>query len=101
MEFLKLLTPLEWLLAATCILEFNPLLQAYKGWKNESVENVSVGTFFSIFIIGGLWLTYGCNIGSVPLIIGNAIKLISSAMVLAVCFYDYLKIRRKNEAKRN
>lgn len=92
MKITKSLTPLEWLLVVTCVLEFNPLFQAFKGWRNGSVENVSVFTFLSIFTIGGLWLAYGWKIKSVPLIVGNAIKLFSSATVLAVYIYfQYLR----------
>lgn len=46
------LTPLEYLVIASTILEFNPLLQAVKAIKRKSVEDLPVWTFLSITTIG-------------------------------------------------
>lgn len=70
----------------TVPLELNPLLQAAKSWRSGTMEGVSTGTFAVIFLIGGLWLAYGVMIGSLPLIAGNAAKLLASSSVLALSF---------------
>lgn len=87
------LTSLEIILIVSTLLEFNPLFQAVKSIRTKSVEDVSVWTFSSILIIGGLWLYYGITIMSVPLIIGNLIKLFTAFAVIVV----YVKYRQKNE----
>ena len=84
------LGPLEYLLIASTILEFNPLFQTIKGIKTKSVKDISPLTFISILLIGCLWLFYGITIRSVPLIIGNAIKLITSLSVVII----YLKYKK-------
>jgi len=80
------LTSLEYILIVSTILEFNPILQTLKAVKRKSVEDISLGTFLSIFVIGSMWLYYGITISNTPLIIGNAIKLLSSLTVLVIYF---------------
>ena len=77
---------LEILLVTTAILEFNPLMQAIKMVKLKEVKDISVWTYVMIFIIGILWLIYGFNINSLPLIVGNSIKLIASFSVIIIYF---------------
>jgi MtN3 and saliva related transmembrane protein len=78
------LTPLEMILVVSTLLEFNPLFQAVKSIKTKSVKDVSIWTFLSIVIIGGLWLYYGIMIMSIPLIIGNTIKLFTALAVIVI-----------------
>ena len=85
------LNPLDYILIASTILEFNPLFQAIKSIKTKSVKDISIFTFLSILTISTLWLFYGITIKSVPLIIGNAIKLFTSLTVVII----YLKYRSK------
>ena len=85
------LNPLDYILIASTVLEFNPLFQAIKSIKRKSVKDVSPLTFLSILTIGTLWLFYGITIKSIPLIIGNAIKLLTSLAVVVI----YLKYRKK------
>jgi len=85
------LTTLDYILIASTLLEFNPLFQTVKSIKTRSVKDLSLWTFLSILTIGTLWLFYGITIKSVPLIIGNAIKLLTSLTVVVI----YLKY--KNE----
>jgi len=85
------LNTLDYILITSTILEFNPLFQAVKSVKAKSVKDLSVFTFLSIVIIGALWLVYGITIKSLPLIIGNAIKLFTSLAVVII----YLKYRNK------
>ena len=75
------LTPLEYILIVSTLLEFNPLFQAVKSVKNKSVKDVSLWTFLSIVTIGTLWLVYGISIHNWPLIIGKAIKLLTAFSV--------------------
>lgn len=86
------LTPLEYLLIISTILEFNPLFQTIKSLKRRSVEDLSIWTFLSITIIGILWLVYGFTIHSLPLIIGNSIKLFTAASVVVL----YVIYRKKH-----
>lgn len=59
-------------------------LQALKIMKRKSSADVSLPTYF-VFLIGGiLWLLYGMDIGSSPLIVANSVGVLSS---LAVIFY--------------
>ena len=78
------LTPLEMLLIVSTVLEFNPLFQAVKSIRTKKVNDLSVWTFLSIFVIGGLWLYYGITITSIPLIIGNTIKLFTALAVVII-----------------
>ena len=80
------LTPLEIILVISTALEFNPLFQAVKSIRTKSVKDVSVFTFLSILIIGSLWLYYGIVIHSLPLIIGNSIKLFTALAVVVIYF---------------
>ncbi|MFH0892146.1 MAG: SemiSWEET family transporter [Candidatus Falkowbacteria bacterium] len=81
--------PLEIMLIASTLLEFNPLLQAIKIIKLKRAKDVSLWTYVMILAIGAMWLLYGIKINSLPLIIGNAIKLFASLTVTVV----YLKYR--------
>ena len=80
------LTSLEIILIISTILEFNPLLQSIKIIKLKEVKDVSVGTYVMIFSIGILWLVYGLQIGSLPLVIGNLVKLLASLSVIIIYF---------------
>jgi len=78
------LSPLEYILVVSTILEFNPLFQAVKSLRTKSVKDIAPLTFAAIFVIGILWLIYGISISSVPLIIGNAIKLFTGLSVVII-----------------
>lgn len=85
------LSTLDYILIASTILEFNPLFQAIKSVKTKSVKDISPLTFISILTIGALWLYYGITIASIPLILGNGIKLATSLTVILI----YVKYRSK------
>jgi uncharacterized protein with PQ loop repeat len=76
------------LVTLTTVLECNPLLQAYKCIKEKRSDQIAPWTFVMIMSIGGLWFAYALTINNLPLIVGNAIKLFSSAVVLVV-WYAY------------
>ena len=78
------LTSLEYILIVSTILEFNPLFQAVKSLRTKSVKDIAPLTFAAILVIGILWLIYGFSISSLPLIIGNAIKLFIGLSVVII-----------------
>ncbi|EKD46667.1 MAG: hypothetical protein ACD_67C00122G0002 [uncultured bacterium] len=83
--------PLETMLIASTLLELNPLLQTIKIIKLKQSTDVSLWTYLMILTIGVMWLFYGIKIESLPLIIGNAIKLVASLTVV----FAYLKYKNK------
>ncbi len=83
----------ELLALLSTILEFNPLLQAYKNWKSGSSADVSLATFVLIAVIGSVWLAYGISITSTPLIVGNGIKLFSALAVLVIASVHRLQAK--------
>ena len=74
----------EIMLIASTMLEFNPVLQAIKIIRLKETKDVSAYTFLMILVIGVMWLIYGIQIKSLPLIIGNSIKLFASLTVIIV-----------------
>lgn len=80
--------PFETMLIISTLLELNPLLQAIKIIKLKQAKDVSLWTYVMILIIGTMWLFYGIKIESLPLIIGNAIKLFASLTVVII-YYLY------------
>jgi MtN3 and saliva related transmembrane protein len=63
--------------------------QIYKIWKTKSTRDLSLG-MFGIFSTGVfLWLVYGVLIGSLPVILANAVTLALSVSIL------YFKLRYK------
>jgi MtN3 and saliva related transmembrane protein len=86
--------PFEIMLIASTLLEFNPIFQAIKIIRTKEAKDVSLSTFLMILVIGVMWLIYGIQIQSLPLIIGNAIKLLSSGTVIIV--YSLYKRAKAN-----
>ncbi len=78
------LSPLEIILLCSTILELNPLFQAVKSIRTKSAKDISPLTFATILAIGALWLVYGFSIDSIPVIVGNILKLVSALIVLIV-----------------
>lgn len=87
------ITPFEMMLITSTILEFNPILQTMKIIKLKEAKDVSIWTYLMIFIIGVMWLVYSIQIESLPLIIGNAIKIFASVTVI----FAYIKYRKGNK----
>ncbi len=88
--------PFEIMLIASTMLEFNPIIQAVKIIRLKEAKDVSMYTFLMILVIGIMWLIYGIKIQSLPLIIGNSIKLFSSLTVVIV--YSIYKRPKANNA---
>jgi MtN3 and saliva related transmembrane protein len=58
--------------------------QAYHSWTTRDLSGVSL-PMYSLFTAGvALWFVYGIYIGSMPVMIANAITLIFSAIVLTL-----------------
>ena len=58
------------------------LPQLYKTWETKSADDVSL-IMLILFIIGLIcWIVYGLKIGSVPILIANAITLIFNTSIL-------------------
>jgi len=93
------LTSLEYILIVSTILKFNPLFQAVKSLRTKSVKDIAPLTFAAILVIGILWLIYGISISSVPLIVGNAIKLFTSLSVVII--YIIFKDKKNHEKLKN
>lgn len=74
----------EIMLIVSTVLEFNPLIQVIKIIRLKEAKDVSVYTFLMILAIGAMWLAYGIKIQSLPLIVGNSIKLFTSLSVIVV-----------------
>ena len=57
-------------------------LQALKIMKRKSSADVSLPTYV-VFLIGGiLWMLYGMDIGSYPLIVANPVGVLPSSAVI-------------------
>jgi MtN3 and saliva related transmembrane protein len=58
--------------------------QAWRIWKTRSARDLSL-PMYAIFTTGvALWLLYGIQIGSLPVIASNAVTLLLAAAVLAM-----------------
>jgi len=61
--------------------------QVVRTWRTRSTRDISLW-MFSLFSAGvGLWLLYGIQIGSLPVIAANVVTLALSLVIL------YLKLR--------
>ena len=56
--------------------------QAWKSWRTRDLSGISL-SMYALFTLGvALWLAYGVVIGSIPVIVANAITLLLAALVL-------------------
>ena len=56
--------------------------QVYKVWQTKSVSGMSL-TMYLIFFCGVLlWLVYGLIINSLPMIMGNAVTIVLTSIIL-------------------
>ncbi|MFA5051896.1 MAG: SemiSWEET family transporter [Patescibacteria group bacterium] len=68
-------------------MELNPLFQGIKIIRQSSATDVSVWTYIIIAMIGTIWFVYGRKIRSLPLIIGNSIKIVTSIFVILTIWW--------------
>lgn len=58
--------------------------QAWKSWRTRDLSGISL-PMYALFTLGvALWLAYGLTIGSIPIVIGNAITLLLASLVLGL-----------------
>jgi len=70
----------------TTVAFFSQVIKVYKTQNTQSIS-LSMYIVFSIGIL--LWLVYGFYLNSLPMIIANAITLVSSIYIL------YMKLKHK------
>lgn len=63
--------------------------QVYKTWKEKSTKDISLSMYTVLFTGVVLWLFYGINLGSLPIILANTI---TSVLLI---FMLYMKIKYK------
>ena len=68
--------------------------QACKSWYTRDLSGISL-PMYSMFTAGvSIWLAYGILIGSVPVIIANAITLLLSCIVLVLKIMQVRKYKK-------
>ncbi|HQR51122.1 MAG TPA: SemiSWEET transporter [Methylophilaceae bacterium] len=56
--------------------------QAWKSWRTRDLSGILL-PMYALFTVGvALWLAYGVMIGSIPIIVANAITFLLAFMVL-------------------
>ena len=71
-----------WLATTLTTVAFAP--QAWRAWKTRSASDLSLPMYL-IFTTGVvLWFIYGVLLGSLPIIVGNAITIVLAGLVLAM-----------------
>ena len=56
--------------------------QAWKSWRTRDLSGISL-PMYALFTIGvALWMVYGVVIGSIPVIVANAITLLLAMIIL-------------------
>jgi MtN3 and saliva related transmembrane protein len=70
--------------AAGTLTTISFLPQVVKVWRTQSAEDLSMG-MFALFGSGVfLWLVYGLAVGSLPVIVANAITFVLAATIVAL-----------------
>ena len=68
--------------AALTTLAFVP--QAWKSWKTRDLSGISL-PMYALFTLGvALWLAYGIEIASLPVIAANGVTLLLASIVLGL-----------------
>ena len=64
------------------------LPQIYRLFKRKSAKDISISTYSFLFVAGIIWVLYGINIQSLPLIVTNFVGSITLlGIVLGWFFY--------------
>lgn len=64
--------------------------QVIKIWRSKKADDISISMFL-IFTVGvGLWMIYGIQIASVPVMLANAVTMIL-ALIILILKYSYRK----------
>jgi MtN3 and saliva related transmembrane protein len=56
--------------------------QLYQAWKSRSTKDISLVMYLAFCSGILLWLIYGLMIGSLPVILANAVTLVFTIMIL-------------------
>jgi MtN3 and saliva related transmembrane protein len=62
------------------------LPQVYKIYKRKSAADISVTTHLIIVIGAFIWLLYGLEIKSFPIILSNFIGILTNSLIIIGCF---------------
>lgn len=58
--------------------------QAWKSWRTRDLAGISL-PMYALFTLGvAMWLVYGVAIGSLPIIVANAVTFLLAALVLCL-----------------
>jgi MtN3 and saliva related transmembrane protein len=68
--------------AALTTIAFIP--QLIRVWKLRRADEISLATFLLFSLGTSIWLVYGLLLGSLPIILANAITLVIAASILAL-----------------
>ncbi len=60
------------------------LPQVIKTWRSKSVKDISFGMFLLMTAGVFLWMVYGFCIGSLPVVLANAVTLVLNLIILAL-----------------
>lgn len=69
------------------------LPQVVQTWRSKSAEDLSIGMLATFTVGVCLWLLYGLALGSIPMIVGNALTLVQ-ALLLVAMRYRYGRVDR-------
>ncbi|SPQ00959.1 conserved hypothetical protein [Candidatus Sulfobium mesophilum] len=69
-------------LTAGTLTTLSLLPQVIKAWKSKSTKDISLGTYCAFTIGLSLWVVYGIELNSPPIIITNVVTLILAVMIL-------------------
>jgi MtN3 and saliva related transmembrane protein len=71
---------------------FGQVPQIFKMYKTKSVEDVSLPSYMQIFLGIFLWTIYSLHIQDIPMIISNAVTLLSTTTVILL-YLKYKKVK--------
>lgn len=58
--------------------------QVYTTWKTHDVKNISLSSYCILLLGVGLWLGYGLEISSAPLILANSITMVCTFALIVM-----------------
>jgi len=71
-------------LVASVLLSVSVIPQVLKSWRTKKVEDISLA-MIGMFLVGfALWIGYGLLTRELPIVLLNAVSLVSMALTLAL-----------------
>ena len=58
--------------------------QVVKTWRSKSVDDLSLTTLATFTTGIALWLVYGVRVGSIPIVLANAVTLLLNAVLIVL-----------------